>query len=89
MAETPYTSWSFEQALAELETTVKRLEEERLPLDEAISAYEKGIALKKHCEQKLSEARMRVEQITGEGIIAFPATESPEKYPERSSEIAS
>jgi exodeoxyribonuclease VII small subunit len=58
-------SLSFEQAMAELETLVKRLEEGRLPLEEAISAFERGALLKKHCEQKLLAAKMRVEQITG------------------------
>ncbi len=58
-------SLSFEQAMTELETLVKRLEEGRLPLEEAISAFERGASLKKHCEQKLLAAKMRVEQITG------------------------
>jgi exodeoxyribonuclease VII small subunit len=58
-------SLSFEQAMTELEILVKRLEEGRLPLEEAISAFERGALLKKHCEQKLLAAKMRVEQITG------------------------
>lgn len=57
-------SLSFEQAMTELETLVKRLEEGRLPLEEAISVFERGALLKKHCEQKLLAAKMRVEQIT-------------------------
>ncbi|MCX7338544.1 MAG: exodeoxyribonuclease VII small subunit [Alphaproteobacteria bacterium] len=55
---------SFEQAMLELETLVKRLEEGRLPLEEAIGAFERGSHLKRHCEQKLEAAKMRVEQIT-------------------------
>jgi exodeoxyribonuclease VII small subunit len=55
---------SFEQAMAELESLVKRLEEGRLPLEEAIQAFERGSLLKKQCEQKLQAAKMRVEQIT-------------------------
>ncbi len=58
-------SLSFEQAMTELEALVKRLEEGRLPLEEAISTFERGTLLKKHCEQKLLAAKMRVEQITG------------------------
>lgn len=58
-------SLSFEQAMTELEILVKRLEEGRLPLEDAISAFERGALLKKHCEQKLLAAKMRVEQITG------------------------
>jgi exodeoxyribonuclease VII small subunit len=54
---------SFEDALAELETIVRRLEEGSAKLDEAISAYERGAALQRHCESKLQEAQMRVDRI--------------------------
>jgi exodeoxyribonuclease VII small subunit len=54
---------SFEDALAELEQIVKRLEEGRGKLDEAISSYERGAQLKHHCEKKLREAQERVEKI--------------------------
>lgn len=72
-------SLSFEQAMSELELLVKRLEEGQLPLEEAISAFERGSLLKRHCEQKLQAARMRVEQITSLGenglkIEAFSAS---------------
>ena len=62
---------SFEQAMAELESLVKRLEEGRLPLEEAIASYERGTQLKKYCEQKLQSAKLRVEkiQVTPEGIF--------------------
>jgi exodeoxyribonuclease VII small subunit len=55
---------SFEQALAELETIVETLEEGQSELDGAISAYERGVALKSHCEAKLTEAKLKVEKIT-------------------------
>ena len=54
---------SFEDALAELEEIVRRLESGAARLDEAISAYERGAALKRHCEAKLHEAQVRVEKI--------------------------
>lgn len=54
----------FEQALQELETIVKALESGSVSLDESINAYERGAALKRHCEKKLAEARMRVEKIS-------------------------
>lgn len=54
---------SFEDALEELEDIVRTLEEGSGALDDAIKAYERGAWLKKHCEQKLQEARTRVEQI--------------------------
>ena len=55
---------SFEEALAELEEIVRQLEQGRGTLDDSISAYERGTLLKKHCENKLNKARMRVEEIT-------------------------
>ena len=55
---------SFEQALEELEAIVKQLEAGRGKLDEAISSYERGAALKRHCEAKLNEARAKVERIS-------------------------
>ena len=54
---------SFEDALKELEAIVQQLEQGNVKLDEAISAYERGAMLKKHCEQKLAEAKMKVEKI--------------------------
>lgn len=56
-------SMSFEEALRELETIVRRLEEGKTSLEEAIKAYERGAALRSHCEKKLKDARLRVEQI--------------------------
>jgi exodeoxyribonuclease VII small subunit len=54
---------SFEDALKELETIVKQLEQGQVKLDEAITAYQRGALLKKHCEQKLAEAKMKVDKI--------------------------
>ena len=56
---------SFEQALEELETIVRDLESGESPLEQAITAYERGALLKRHCEAKLTEARGKVEKITG------------------------
>jgi len=56
-------SLSFEEALAELEQIVRRLEAGSAKLDEAIGAYERGALLKRHCETKLREAQSRVEKI--------------------------
>ncbi|MGL6188356.1 MAG: exodeoxyribonuclease VII small subunit [Holosporales bacterium] len=55
---------SFEEALKELENLVRQLEEGKISLEQAVSAYERGMKLKNHCEEKLHQARMRVEQIT-------------------------
>jgi exodeoxyribonuclease VII small subunit len=54
---------SFEDALKELEGIVQQLERGQVKLDEAITAYERGALLKRHCEQKLAEAKMKVEKI--------------------------
>lgn len=54
---------SFETALQELETLVRKLEEGKVNLEDSIASYERGTALKQHCEEKLREARMRVEKI--------------------------
>ncbi len=54
---------SFEEALAELEQIVRRLESGQVQLDEAIGSYERGALLKRHCEQKLNEAQQRVDRI--------------------------
>ncbi len=56
-------SMTFEDALVELEAIVRRLEEGTAKLDEAIAAYERGAALKRHCERKLEEAKARVDKI--------------------------
>ncbi|HEX5454194.1 MAG TPA: exodeoxyribonuclease VII small subunit [Stellaceae bacterium] len=57
------TEMSFEDALAELEQIVRRLEAGQVKLDEAIECYERGALLKRHCEQKLNEAQQRVDRI--------------------------
>jgi exodeoxyribonuclease VII small subunit len=54
---------SFEDALAELEQIVRRLEGGQVKLDEAILSYERGAQLKRHCERKLNQAQQRVDRI--------------------------
>jgi exodeoxyribonuclease VII small subunit len=54
---------SFEDALAELEGIVRRLESGQVKLDDAIQSYERGARLKQHCENKLNEAQQRVDRI--------------------------
>ena len=55
---------SFEDALEELKGIVARLESGEGKLDEAIDAYERGAALKHHCEAKLREAQEKIEKIS-------------------------
>ncbi len=54
---------SFEDALKELEQIVDNLNNDELDLDKAISAYEKGMRLKKICEERLKEAKLRIDNI--------------------------
>ncbi len=57
------TAMSFEAALAELEKIVGQLESGQAPLEQSIELYERGAALKAHCETRLEAARLRVEKI--------------------------
>lgn len=67
MAETAnddIKTMSFERALEELEQIVGKLESGRAPLAESIAIYERGEALKSHCETLLKTAEARIEKIT-------------------------
>ena len=63
---------SFEDALAELEQIVRGLEGGQQKLEDAIAAYERGAALRQHCEAKLAEAEARVAAIVerADGTLA-------------------
>lgn len=67
----------FEDALAELEKIVRQLEEGKGSLEGAITAYERGAMLKRHCEARLKEAQTRVEKIVlgPGGIVETQAAE--------------
>ncbi len=54
----------FERAIEELETIVGRLEGGKVPLEELVTIYERGEALKARCEELLRQAEARVEKIT-------------------------
>lgn len=55
---------SFERAIEELESIVKRLEDGKVPLEESVKIYERGEALKRRCEELLRQAEARVDKIT-------------------------
>ncbi len=63
---------SFEDALGELERIVRGLEGGQQKLEDAITAYERGAELRRHCEAKLSEAEARVQAIVerADGALA-------------------
>jgi exodeoxyribonuclease VII small subunit len=58
------TQLTFEKALAELEAIVQKLESGHVPLEESVTIYERGEALKRRCEELLRQAEARVEKIT-------------------------
>ena len=57
-------SLPFEKAMAELEAIVTRLEKGDVTLEDSIRIYERGEALRRHCEHLLQSAEMRIEKIT-------------------------
>ncbi len=52
---------SFEAAMAELDTLVERMENGQLPLEESISAYQRGTELLRYCEKVLNNAQQRIQ----------------------------
>ncbi len=68
---------SFEDALAELERIVRGLEGGQQKLEDAITCYERGTALRRHCESKLAEAEARVQAIVerGDGTLSLRAAD--------------
>lgn len=57
------TSLSFEEALKQLETIVRELEQGNVPLERSIEMYERGDALRQHCDTLLKAAEAKVEKI--------------------------
>jgi exodeoxyribonuclease VII small subunit len=68
----------FEEALKELELIVRKLEEGNTPLEQAIELYEKGAVLRKHCQQVLDDAKLRIDKVVqdGEKVDLVPLEES-------------
>ena len=71
---------SFEDALTKLENIVRELESGRIKLDDAVSSYEKAVALKKLCQAKLDAAALKVEKIetTKDGTVITTPLENVE-----------
>jgi exodeoxyribonuclease VII small subunit len=64
MTEKAVDAMTFEEAMAELERVVSQLETGNVDLDKSIALYERGAALKAHCEKRLKAAEEKVAQIT-------------------------
>jgi exodeoxyribonuclease VII small subunit len=73
-APVPVEEMSFEAALKELESIVSRLEQGAVDLEDSIALYERGQALKGHCDKKLKAAEGRLEKIV-QGAKGVEGTE--------------
>lgn len=69
---------SFEQSMAELEGIVRKLETGQADLESTIADYERGMKLKRYCEEKLAAARLKVESILkhADGSLSTQAFDS-------------
>jgi len=57
---------SFEEAIRELTDIVGKIEQGKIPLQDSLEQYEKGMALIKHCKGILEKAEKRIEKISKE-----------------------
>ena len=75
----PIGDMSFEEALRELERTVRSLESGEVPLDESIALYERGEELRKACQKRLDAAQAKIDKIVSDsegkptGTVPFDA----------------
>ncbi len=78
---TEINTLSFEDALKELEIIVRSLETGEAALENSITAYERGVQLKIHCENKLREAQAKIEKISvkQDGSISIQPLDSEDK----------
>ncbi len=63
---------NFETAFKELESRVQKLEEENLPLEEALKVFEEGVALTRFCNQALNAAEQRLQELTADPADGIP-----------------
>ncbi len=62
---------TFEQAFAELEEAVRKLEAGGLALEESLALFELGQALAAHCNAHLDQAELKVRQLSPDGLVPF------------------
>jgi len=72
---------SFEQALSELEQLVAHMEEGELSLEAALRAFERGIALTRHCQSALDQAEQTVEILSGQSVKVFESGDESDHQP--------
>lgn len=63
---------NFETAFKELENRVRKLEEENLPLEEALKVFEEGVVLTRFCNQALNAAEQRLQELTADPAEGTP-----------------
>ncbi len=68
-------SLSFEEAFAELERVVQRLENGDLTLEEALALYERGVRLAQHCHELLDKAELRIKQLVPDDQGGYTLTD--------------
>ncbi|MDE2789921.1 MAG: exodeoxyribonuclease VII small subunit [Paracoccaceae bacterium] len=79
----PISEMTFEEAMAELEDVVSKLEQGQVALDDSVSLYERGAELKRHCHEKLQAAEEKVKMITlgpdrsPVGVESFDESDTP------------
>ena len=78
MAKEDRAGKKFEVAMEELESIVEQLESGDLSLEDSLAAFEKGVTLVKHCNQKLNEVEKKVEVLVKDkdGKFQFKALDS-------------
>ncbi|MDR2015845.1 MAG: exodeoxyribonuclease VII small subunit [Azoarcus sp.] len=62
---------TFEAAVSELETIVRQMETGSLPLEQALEQYQRGVALLRHCQDKLDAAEQQIRILEGNTLVAF------------------
>lgn len=67
---------SFEDAMRELEGIVSSLESGQTNLEDSVKSYERGMQLRQFCEQKLKDATLKIEKVTGLSESGTPVTEN-------------
>lgn len=70
MTEQDLSHLTFEEAYAQLEAIVARLEAGDLTLEESVTLYQQGQALARYCSDLLDKAELRVQQLTNDGTLA-------------------
>jgi exodeoxyribonuclease VII small subunit len=71
----PVEKLSYEQAMAEMEEIIRKMENDQLVLEDALALFERGQALAKHCADLLSKAELKVRQLTGREMDALQEEE--------------